>query len=44
VTYAEYNEPSLKSAIIFSTILLEFSQETKAMVAYTVGVGDLLPD
>jgi hypothetical protein len=44
VTYAEHDEPSLKSATHFSTILLEFAQATKAMVAYTVGVGDLLPD
>jgi hypothetical protein len=44
VTYAEHDEPCLKSAIIFSTILLEFAQATKPIVAYTVGVGHLLPD
>ncbi|MDP4873359.1 MAG: hypothetical protein NWQ92_08105 [Sphingorhabdus sp.] len=44
MTYAEYDEPFLKSAIIFSTILLDFAQATKAMVAYTFGMGDLLPD
>jgi hypothetical protein len=44
VPYAELYEPYLKSAIVFSTILLEFVQATKTIVAYTVGVGHLLPD